>query len=81
MSGEVEVGEVIRVDEETLKSFKFKVFLMKGSTEEEKLKAAMKVCNVGDFLIMPNGKKYKRVRGGFEEIGEDDLSMILASQI
>jgi hypothetical protein len=74
-------AEVVRVDRETLRHFKFPLFLPKGS-EEDMLRAARKGVNVGDFIILPDNKGvYRRVRGGFKRVDDADMAELLASQL
>jgi hypothetical protein len=75
-----ENAEVIKVDRLTLKHLKFPLLLPRGS-EEETLRAARKGCNVGDFLLMSEGKTYRRVRGGFRLATNDDMAELLAAQM
>ena len=77
----VQRAEVVRVDRQTLKSVRYPVFLPKDCTEEEVLKLARKAANVGDFLVFPDQKIYRRVRGGWREASEDEVAELLASQL
>lgn len=72
--------EVVKVDRETLKHYKFPLFVPMGS-EEEMLKAAKRGCNVGDFVILPNRKAFRRIRGGFRKANEEDMAELVGSQL
>lgn len=73
--------EVVKVDKETLRHFKFPLFVPGNASEEEMLKAAKRGCNVGDFLILPNRKTFRRIRGGFREATEEDMAELVGSQL
>lgn len=74
-------AEVIKVDKDTLKHTKYPIFMPKDRSEEEVLRFARKACNVGDFLILPNGKKFRRIRGDFREATEEDMAELIGSQL
>lgn len=73
--------EVVKVDRETLKHFKFPLFVPIGASDEEMLNAAKKGCNIGDFVILPNGKTFRRIRGGFREASVEDMAEFVGSQL
>jgi hypothetical protein len=52
-----------------------------GAGQEEILKIARKGANVGDFMILPNGKVFRRIRGGFREATNEDMAELISSQI
>jgi len=75
--------EVVKVDRDKLKQLKFPLFVPKTSdpmTDKEILEQ-VKAVNVGDFVILPGGATYRRVRGGFRKVTDEDLSELLASQL
>jgi len=75
--------EVIKVDRDKLKQLKFPLFVPKTSdpmTDEEILEQ-VKAVNVGDYVILPNGATYRRVRGGFRKVTDGDVAELLASQL
>ncbi len=71
---------VTKVDRQTLRSVRYPLFVPEGS-EQEMLKALMKGLNVGDFVALPNGKVFRRLRGGFREATAEDLSELIGSQL
>jgi len=81
MSGYVFRAEVVKVDKDTLKYTKYPLFMPMGRSEEDVLRFATKACNVGDFLILPSGKKFRRIRGGFRETTEEDMAELVTSQL
>jgi len=71
--------KVIKVDGKTMNTNDYPTFVIEGS-EEQMLNSAKKSCNVGDFIIIGD-KAFRRIRGGFRECTDDDLSELLASQL
>jgi len=71
---------VVRVDKNTLKSYRIKVTAI-GKNEEDALKMLKKTCFVGDFVIFQSGKKFRRIRGGFRECTEEDEAELIASTL
>jgi len=69
--------EVIKVDRDKLKQFPKTSDPM---TDEEILEQ-VKAVNVGDYVILPNGATYRRVRGGFRKVTDGDVAELLASQL
>lgn len=76
-----ELIEVFKVDGETLKNFRHPLPVPAGASEEEMLKIARKGANVGDFAVLPNGKVFRRIRGGFREATSEDMAELIGSQI
>jgi hypothetical protein len=73
--------DVVKVDRETLRHFKFPLFVPEKASEEEMLKAAKGGCNVGDFLVLPSRKTFRRIRGGFRVATEEDMAELIGSQL
>jgi hypothetical protein len=76
-----DVIEVFKVDRDTLKYVRHPLPVPAGATEEEMLKIAKKGANVGDFIVLPNNKVFRRIRGGFKQATSDDLAELISSQI
>ena len=76
-----DVIEVFKVDKDTLKYVCHPLPVPAGAGQEEILKIARKGANVGDFMILPNGKVFRRIRGGFREATNEDLAELISSQI
>jgi len=80
--------EVVKIDEETGKSYSYKVPALrvpdtvpKGEIDYELYLKHMKAtCNVGDFLILES-KTYRRIRGGWRAATDDDLAELLAAKL
>jgi hypothetical protein len=45
------------------------------------LKVAKSGCNVGDVVILPGGKTFRRIRGGFRMATEEDMAELVTSQL
>jgi hypothetical protein len=80
-NGSADLIEVFKVDGETLKNFRHPLPVPAGASEEEMLKIARKGANVGDFAVLPNGKVFRRIRGGFREATSEDMAELIGSQI
>lgn len=76
-----DVVEVIKVDKDTLKYVRHPLPVPTDISEEEMLKLVRKGANVGDFVILPSGKVFRRVRGGFRESTLEDMAELIGSQI
>jgi hypothetical protein len=76
-----DVIEVFKVDKDTLKYVRHPLPVPAGAGQEEILKIARKGANVGDFMILPNGKVFRRIRGGFREATNEDMAELISSQI
>ena len=80
--------EVVKIDEETGKSYSYKVPALrvpntvpKGEVDYEfYLKHMKAACSVGDFLILES-KTYRRIRGGWRAATDDDLAELLAAKL
>ena len=75
--------DVVKVDKDNLKHLKFPLFVPKVSEHmtDRQILAQLKSVNVGDFVILPSGATYRRIRGGFRKANDQDLSELLASQL
>jgi len=71
---------IVRADKDKLRSDKI-VMPIIASNERKALEILRKSCYVGDFVIFPSGKKYRRVKGGFRECTEEDEAELIASTL
>jgi len=77
--------KVVKVDRRTLKQIKLPFYVPKmtrgSASDEEILDNCRKSVNVGDFVLLPNRKVYRRVRGGWREATDDDLAELITSEL
>ena len=45
------------------------------------LRVSKKGANVGDFVILPEGKIFRRIRGGFREASNEDMSELIGATL
>ena len=76
-----DVIEVFKVDTTTLKFVRHPLPVPAGISQEEMLKVAKKGANVGDFVILPEGKIFRRIRGGFREASNEDMSELIGATL
>jgi len=71
--------EIITVDKETLRASTRKYPVPKGSSVSEMLVVLVKLVNVGEFVRLPSGEAYRRVRGGWRELTPEDKDELLTA--
>ena len=78
--------EVVKIDEETGKSYSHHIPIPRAIKGEKifsdaQLPASAGLgCNVGDFLIV-EGEVYRRIRGGMRPATDDELAELLAAKL
>lgn len=80
-NGNADMIEVFKVDRDTLKYVRHPLPVPAGASREEMLKVAKKGTNVGDLVVLPNDKVFRRIRGGFREATSEDMAELIGSQI
>jgi hypothetical protein len=73
-------AKVYKVDKKTLKPFNYLIPIMNHDLTKI-LKSLEKACNVGDFVELRDNKFYKRVRGGFKEVTQEEMALLIAAQL
>lgn len=80
--------EVIKVDRNDFRQNKYTLTSIMGahhqpgkSGDQKMLDSITKGVNVGDFVKLPNGNIYKRVRGGFKKTTDEDMAELITSQL
>jgi hypothetical protein len=80
-NGNADMIEVFKVDRDTLIYVRHPLPVPVGASQEEMLKIARKGANVGDFVILPDGKIFRRIRGGFRQASNEDMSELIGATL
>lgn len=75
------VVEVVKIDRNTLKGLRFELSVPCIAPYDDEVVLKTIKVNVGDFVILPNGHVYRRIRGGWRKATDDDMAELVAIEI
>lgn len=71
--------EIITVDKETLKTYSFSIRV--PPPHFDILDYIKRWARVGEFIRFPDGKVFRRIRGGFRFATDADLAELIAARL